>query len=155
MEGAKQAIYRFADFIENNKGWWIIQNHVGQTEKCAQLLFYCRCCEFFANNNLDLSCEPNAGPGPADFKISRGNDKALIEVKLSSNPQCRHGYESQIWRYAKAEGTENMILLLLNVGNDRRVKNLQKLHEQRCREGKLTPELIIINAKEQLSASRF
>jgi hypothetical protein len=38
-------------------------------------------------NNLDISCEPDEGRGPVDFKLSRGQDITVIEVKLSTNKQ--------------------------------------------------------------------
>lgn len=38
-----------------------------------------------AGFNVDISPETNAGNGPVDFKISRGDDKILIENKISSN----------------------------------------------------------------------
>ena len=38
-----------------------------------------------AGFDVDISPETNAGNGPVDFKISRGDDKILIENKISSN----------------------------------------------------------------------
>ena len=72
-------------------------------------------------NNLDFSCEVNNGHGPEDFKISRGNDKTVIELKLSSNSQYLHGYTDQIRQYAKSENTNKMIYVLIDVGNPIRV----------------------------------
>jgi len=37
-----------------------------------------------------------SGRGPVDFKISRGEDKTVIEIKLTSNNDCLHGFEVQI-----------------------------------------------------------
>ena len=67
--------------------------------------------QFIKDNNLDFSCEPDDGHRPVDFKISRGQDKTVIELKLSSNPQYMHGYQEQIRLYAKSEGTQNMIYM--------------------------------------------
>lgn len=64
---------------------------------------YCR------DNNIDMSFEANEGPGPVDLKLSRGNDKTVIEIKLSSNAQYLHGFEVQIEEYARAENTNNKI----------------------------------------------
>ena len=47
--------------------------------------------------NLDISCEVDDGNGYEDLKISRGNDKTIVEVKLTSNTHWKHGYENQIW----------------------------------------------------------
>ena len=52
---------------------------------------------------MDISPEPNSGRGPVDFKISRGEDKTVIEIKLTSNNDCLHGFEVQIEEYAKSE----------------------------------------------------
>ena len=57
----------------------------------------------------------NEGRGPVDFKVSRGNDKTIIEVKLSSNSQYLHGYEVQIEEYGKAERTNQMIYVLIDL----------------------------------------
>ena len=50
-------------------------------------------------------------PGPVDLKMSRGNDKTVVEIKLSSNADYIHGYEEQIEEYAKAEGTTQLSLI--------------------------------------------
>ena len=89
-----------------------------------------------------------------DFKISRGNDKTVIEVKLSSNPDYLNGYQNQIKRYATAENTENMVYVFIDVGNPGRRSTLEETHENDIRSGKKTPEVIIIDATEKLSASR-
>jgi len=142
------------NWVENNKGWAQIQNADGQREKAVQSYFCLGAAQYLRDNNLDLSCEANEGPGPVDHKISRGNDKTVIEMKLSSNDQYIHGYTKQIWRYAQAENTENMIYILIDVGNEERVENLRKLHEQRLVEGQKSPILVIIDAKPQKSASK-
>jgi len=47
-----------------------------------------------------------------------------------------------------------MIYILIDVGNEERVENLRKLHEQRLVEGQKSPILVIIDAKPQKSASK-
>ena len=44
------------------------------------------------------------------LKVSRGQDKTLIEVKLSSNSQYLHGYEVQVEEYGKAENTDKLFM---------------------------------------------
>ena len=109
---------------------------------------------YLVENNLDMSCEANEGPGPVDFKISRGNDKTVVELKLSSNQDYMHGYEEQVEKYAKAEKTPNMVYVLVDVGNPIRVNKLIKQYEQDIEEGKWVPEVITIDSKKQLSASK-
>lgn len=154
IDGADNIVYIFKDWVENNKGWADIQStdSKGQ-EKSVQRLILLGAKYYIKSNNLDISCEANEGPGPVDFKISRGNDKTVVEVKLSTNGQYIHGYEEQVVRYAEAENTENMIYVLVNVGNDVRVKRLQEIHAQNVKDGKKTPKLVVIDARTQKSAS--
>lgn len=102
---------------------------------------------------MDLSCEPNEGPGPSDFKISRGNDKIIIELKLSSNNDYLHGYTDQIIRYAKAERTDNMIYVYIDVGNPGKTKNLLQTYNLNLSHGYTMPIVYVINANNQTSAS--
>lgn len=95
------------------------------------------------------------GRGPADIKLSRGNDKTIIEVKLSTNQQYMHGYETQIEEYAKAEGTKNRIYVLIDVGHPSRVNKLEERHEEDLFMGKDVPDLVIIDARPKNSASIF
>lgn len=155
MNASMQAALIFRQIVENNKGWQTIQKaSSAEREKAAQNLFFHCNWYFFLSSNLDFSREVNVGPGFVDFKISRGNDKTVIEMKLSSNDQYIHGYEKQIWRYAQAENTEKMVYILIDVGNEERVEKLRKMHEQRLTEGKESPILVIIDAKPQKSASK-
>lgn len=101
-----------------------------------------------------MSCEPDEGRGPADFKVSRGQDKTLIEVKLSSNSQYLHGYEVQVEEHGKAENTDKLVYVLVDVGNPLKVKKLKELHEQNIRQGKKVLELIIIDSTSKEYASR-
>ena len=48
-----------------------------------------------------MTFEANEGPGPVDLRMSRGNDKTVVETKLSSNADYIHGYEEQIEKYQK------------------------------------------------------
>jgi hypothetical protein len=83
-----------------------------------------------------------------NFKISRGNDKTVIEVKLTSNPRCRHGFEKQLPRYAKAEHTDNMIFCLVDLGdNPTVVEEIKGLQDEN------KPMLVVIDARPQKSAS--
>lgn len=155
LEGSLHSIQDFKHWIENNKGSDLIQSISSHgREKDIQRLFHLSASEYLMNNNLDLSCEANAGPGPEDFKISRGNDKTVIEFKLSSNNQYIHGYLEQIHRYAQAENTKNMIYVLFDVGDENRIQKIQELHQKRISEGKDSPILIIIDAKHRKSASK-
>lgn len=40
---------------------------------------------------------------PVDFKMSNGLDKTIVEIKLTTNSNVVHGFETQIEEYAKAK----------------------------------------------------
>ena len=101
-----------------------------------------------------MSFEANEGPGPVDLKISRGTDKTVIEIKLSSNKDYLHGYEEQIEDYAKAEGTTKRIFVYVQVGNPIRDQKLQKRHQERLDTNSNPPFLFMIDAQRQTSASK-
>ena len=100
-----------------------------------------------------MSCEADEGRGAVDFKISMGQDITLIEVKLTTNGQYLHGYEVQLEEYGKAEQTDSLIYVLIDLGHPGKVKKIQELHDKRYNEGDNPPDLIIIDAVERKSAS--
>ncbi len=151
LDGVKEAIRIFQDWVENNRGWDIVRK---SSEKDIQRLIHLSAKEFLERNNLDLSCEPNEGPGPVDFKISRGNDKTIIELKLSSNSDYLHGYEEQVHRYAIAEHTENIVFVMIDNGHSGRRKKLEEKYQQNKNLGNNMPLVYIIDANTQVSASK-
>ena len=88
----------------------------------AERLIHLGAKHYIKTNNLDMSFEPDAGRGPADFKMSRGDDITVCEVKLSSNTQYLHGYLVQIEEYALAEGTKQRVFVFVDIGNPGRLK---------------------------------
>lgn len=144
------------DWIENNHGWSEIKNYPPiKREKFIQHLFHLAAKNYLENNNLDLSCECNSGNGALDFKISRGIDKTIIEVKLSTNSQYLHGYETQVKQYGKAEGTDKMVYVFIDLDNHGRRKKLINEYENNKRNGIKFPELFIIDSKPKKAASTF
>lgn len=101
-----------------------------------------------------MSCEPDEGRGPVDFKISRGQDITIVEVKLTSNDQYLHGFEVQIEEYGKAEQTDNLVYVLVDLGHPRKVQKVCDLRDRKVDEGVNVPELIIIDSTPKVSASR-
>lgn len=67
-----------------------------------------------AGFNVDISPETNSGNGPVDFKISRGDDKVLIENKVSTNPKLLEciDEDKQIHTYLKQEECKNAFLVV-------------------------------------------
>ena len=101
-----------------------------------------------------MSCEPDEGRGPVDFKVSYGNDITLIEVKLSSNGQYLHGYEVQLIEYGKAEKTDKLVYVLIDLGNPGKVKKVQQSHDRRYNDGETPPDLIVVDGTIRHSASK-
>lgn len=156
LEATRAVIGIFKDWVENNRGWAQIQDAPNQKrEKAVQRLMHLGAKYYVEVNNLDISCEPDEGCGPSDIKLSRGTDKTIAEIKLSTNGQYLHGYETQIKRYGIAERTHNLIYVFVDTGNSGRRSRIIKLYESTKRAGKLTPELIIIDARPQKAASTF
>ena len=145
----------FKQWVEYNKGWEVILDADSRNrEKIVQRVMHLGALSYIKANNLDMSCEPDEGRGPLDFKVSYGGDKTLIELKLSSNDQYLHGYEVQLIEYGKAEQTNNLIYVLIDLGNPIKVKRVQELHDKMFNEGQNPPDLIVIDSKEKQSASR-
>ncbi len=84
---------------------------------------------YISANDLDISFEPDVGRGPADFKVSRGGDKTIVGIKLSTNSQYLHGYEEQVEEYGKVECTDKMVYVFINLGNPGRLKKLTDTHQ--------------------------
>jgi hypothetical protein len=110
---------------------------------------------YIQTNNLDISFEPDAGRGPADFKVSRGNDIAVGEIKLSSNGQYLHGYTIQIEEYAEAEGTNQKMYVFVDIGNPGRLKKILEEHKKRSEIANNVPILIVIDSTSKVAASTY
>ena len=144
----------FKNWVEYNRGWEVILSAGTQKrEKIVQRVIHLSGIAYIQANNLSLSCEADEGRGPVDFKISRGQDITVIEVKLSSNGQYMHGYDIQVEEYAKAEQTDNMVYVLVDVGNPVKVKKLLDRYNRDIDEGKKVPEVIMIDSTSKESAS--
>lgn len=153
---AREIISFFKQWVENNKGWEVIVAADSRNrEKIVQRVIHGIALAFIEANKLDISCEPDEGRGPADFKVSMGSDKTIIEVKLSSNAQYLHGYEVQVAEYGKAEKARNLIYVLIDLGNPRKIKAVKELHDKQYNDGQNPPTLIIIDSTMKKSASKM
>jgi len=109
----------FKRLVEDNQLARLLYDKEGKPkhESAAQLLFYGIADAYCRANNLDLSPESDGGRGPVDFKMSRGfNGKVVVELKLTSNKQLLHGFESQLPIYQRAESAPKGILLVIDNG---------------------------------------
>ncbi len=156
FEASMDIINVYKNWIENNRGWAEIQSFPSQTrEKSIQRTMHLGAKYYLQTNNLDASFECDAGNGALDMKISRGLDKTITEIKLSSNARYLHGYETQIAQYGKAEQTEKMIYVFIDIGNPIRRQNLLDRNREDIRKKIKCPNLVIIDASARSAASTF
>lgn len=154
---AKEILTNYKEWVElhrgaiviNPKNYTALEKNVQRTVHAVALM-YCK------NNNWDISPETDSGRGPVDFKISRGMDKTVIEIKLTSNAQCVHGLKVQIEEYAKSENTNKKLFVLVYVGTGKqRIEAVKNAWLMLKHEGKSPAEIIEINAVEKKSASVY
>lgn len=155
-QAAEDILNIFKSWIENNRGWSIIlETESSKREKVVQRLLHLGAKNYIQTNDLDISFEPDAGRGPADFKVSRGSDITVGEIKLSSNGQYLHGYTVQIEEYAEAEGTKQKIFVFVDIGNCGRLKRIIEEHRKRSETEENVTKLIIIDSTSKTAASTY
>lgn len=154
---AQKICMHFKSLVEDNglSALLFDSNGVPKKESAAQLLFFgiaSFCC---TTNNVDLTREGNNGRGPVDFKLSRGSlDKVLVEVKLTSNSQLKHGIEKQLPVYMAQENTKKAIYLIIDTGHPKTFKNFEDFYHNLSDDIKNKITYYVIDATPKLSASR-
>lgn len=124
---------KFKNLIENNGLYSLLYDdkRSPKHERAEQLLFFGIADSYCFANNIDLSREINNGRGPVDFKLSRGAlDKIVVEVKLTSNNQLKHGIETQLPIYMKQEKTYRAIYLIIDNGHPKALKNFFEFYNK-------------------------
>lgn len=151
-------IVQFKKNIEENRLYEVLYGEDGnpRNEVFSQRLFYAIADSYCAANNVDLSREPNAGNGPVDFKLSKGyHGRILVEVKKSSNSQLLHGFETQLAEYQKAEAAEQALYLILRVTQgESGINDVIALRERERSKGLKVPDIVVIDARKKLPASK-
>lgn len=148
---------RFKSLIEDNGLSKLLYNSDGSPkhESAAQLLFYGIADSYCDANNIDLTKEGNNGRGPVDFKLSRGaRNKVVVETKLTSNPQLRHGIEIQLPIYMKQEKTKQAIYLIIDNGHPKTLQNFIKYYDSLDKQVRNKILYMVIDATHQTSASK-
>lgn len=156
-ESTMEILNQFKHWIENQKGYETLTDiDTRNEEKIVQRTIHGTAIYYCQVNNLDISPESNTGRGPVDFKISRGLDKTVVEIKLTSNQETVHGFEVQIEEYAKSEGSDNKIFLLIDNGrSSSRINKVMESYDRRLEAGENPATVIIIDAKPKESASKY
>lgn len=150
-------VEHFKSLVENNGAWELLFKEDRQTprkERSSQHLFAAIASSYCRANNIDINPEVNSGNGPVDFKFSSGyENRVLVELKLSRNPKLCHCIDKQIPIYMAQEDTDKAIYLLINTGNDERVKSFCDKYHLLPAETKRKIPLVVVDAKPKASAS--
>ena len=121
-----------------------------------QRLFYCVAKAYGDANDIDINRESDPGCGELDFKFSSGaHKKVIIEIKLSSSTQLKHGLTTQLPIYMEAEKANNGIYMIMRMSpkDDLQIEKIKKEHAE-IPEGVAKPKLIIIDGVRRPSASK-
>lgn len=162
-EIVKMICNKFQDLVENTNAYKLFYDdnkHI-KHERASQQAFQLFASSYCNANNLDISPESNGGRGPVDFKFSKGKEKVLVELKLSSAKitTLTHCLETQIKIYEKSEDTKESILLILMVGAnaisaEKKIEDLIKYKNDTLKNAKYLPEIIAVDALIKPSASK-
>lgn len=108
-----------------------------------------------AGFNVDISPETNSGNGPVDFKISRGDEKVLIENKISSNPKLLNCVDEgkQIHTYLKQEKCEDAFLIVFT-NKDSDIDKINELNRKVSAIREYNIKIIDIDCQKRESASK-
>ena len=149
-------IDQFKHHVENGNLWeelWI--GDKPKKERASQLIYFAIADCFCKANNVDLSPEANMGGGPIDFKFSDGYDaRVLVEMKRSSGTVV-HGYEKQLEIYKDASRTNLGIFVVMDFGGlGIKLRQIQAIRNKRINAGKQASEIVVIDARRKISASK-
>lgn len=123
-------------------------------ERAAQLLFFGIADSYCIANNIDLTRESNNGRGPVDFKLSKSaSEKIVVEIKLTSNSQLKHGIEKQLPIYMKQENAVRAIYLIIDNGHPKALENFYKFYNDLSIPEKSKINVIEIDGTYKKSAS--
>lgn len=148
-------IERFQFLIEEkglNKLLWKEDKKSRCRECVAQLIFHAVALIYCQANNVDVNPETDTGSGLIDFKFSNGyQNKIIVEIKYSDNPQLIHGLKVQLQQYLKSEETDHGYYVVLDVGRlGLKPTQLEKINN----DSKTKTEIYYIDAKLKKSASK-
>jgi hypothetical protein len=110
-EAAIEKVAFLRDVIENKGGHRLFYHNGAPIRKEEDLQILYRL--VWHQTQFDVSREVNDGRGPADFKISRGIDKTIVEMKLANNSGLRRQLEKQAEIYQKASDAQSALKVIL------------------------------------------
>jgi hypothetical protein len=111
-EEAHARLAYLKDVIENKGGhrfFYGNKNEPIEREKDLHVLFRL----VWFGTPSDAGAEANDGRGPVDFKISRGRDKTLVEIKLAKNTKLEQNLANQAEIYQAASDAKQAIKAII------------------------------------------
>jgi hypothetical protein len=141
-EASLEKILFLKDVIENKGGYrlFYLNNEPVRREADLQILFRLT----WQGTVFDVSREVNDGGGQADFKISMGLDKTIVEFKLASNTKLENNLKKQVEIYQRASDAQTgyKVIMYFSEAEHKRVTDIL---------GKLglseDPNIILIDAR--------
>ncbi|MFD0056992.1 hypothetical protein ACFVHR_25095 [Streptomyces sp. NPDC127168] len=130
------------------------------SERAVQSLFRHTAWHYCQAVGIDMTAEANAGRGPVDFKfVQNWKSRALLEIKLASNPYFWNGLTKQTVQYLKSEGIKLGYFVYVihaerHVEPELTVRAKQLAKEVSSRFG-LDVRTAQIDARRKLSASKL
>lgn len=126
-EEAHARLAYLKDVIENKGGHRFFYDGKGEPierEKDLHVLYRL----VWFGTPSDASAEANDGRGPVDFKISRGRDKTLVEMKLAKNTKLEQNLAKQVEVYQAASDAKHAIkaIVYFTASELERVKGILK-----------------------------
>lgn len=149
IDEARSRVAYLKDIIESKGGWRLFyqDGEPFRRESDLQIVFRFTWC----GTPSDISREVDDGRGPADFKVSRGLDKTIVEFKLASNSKQEQNLQHQTEAYQAASDAQHglKVIMFYNDSEYERVRGilgrLNMMDDDR---------IILIDASPKSSASR-
>lgn len=145
---ARARVAYLKDVIENKGGWRLFYDNGVPFRREADLQIVFRFTWF--GTVSDVSREVDDGRGPADFKISRGLDKTIVEFKLASNSKLKQNLQHQTETYQSASDAQTGIKVIMHYSAEERERVLAILNELGLEE---SHDIVLIDASPKASAS--
>jgi len=111
--------------IEDQGCWRIFYDNDGnavEVERDIQILFRL----VWFGTPSDIGAEANDGRGPVDFKVSRGRNKTLVEMKLAKNTKLEANLRKQVEIYQTASDAGRGIKAIVYF-SDKQLLRVQKI----------------------------
>ena len=157
----EKIIEHFIELVEKKGLWrelWHEDKH--RNESAAQRMFFGIADVYCKYNNIDITPESDSGAGPVDFKFSKGYEsRVVVEVKLSSNTQYKHGYEKQLEIYKEAESTDTGYFLFIDIDNDdekfnKKLHKINKIYNEQIAQNRKASKIYVVDGNKKKSASK-